>query len=65
MDNAWKHLALETLVTLAEMAPAMVRKEASQYIPVLIPLVLNMMTDLEDNPEWSVSDEIVEDDNER
>ncbi|KAK9504651.1 hypothetical protein O3M35_010937 [Rhynocoris fuscipes] len=64
MENSWKHLALEAIVTLAENAPAMVRKEASQYIPVLIPLVLNMMTDLDDSPEWSVSDEIVEEDNE-
>ncbi|KAF6207377.1 hypothetical protein GE061_018618 [Apolygus lucorum] len=63
MDNSWKHLALEMIVTLSETAPAMMRKEAGKYIPVLVPLVLTLMTDLDDDPEWSVSDEIVEDDN--
>ncbi|XP_014288134.1 importin-5 [Halyomorpha halys] len=62
-ENSWKHLALETIVTLSETAPAMMRKEAGHYIPVLIPIVLDLMTDLDDDPEWSVSDEIVEDDN--
>lgn len=63
MENSWKHLALETIVTLSETAAPMMRKEAGHYIPVLIPLVLNLMTDLEDDPEWSISDEIIEDDN--
>lgn len=52
-------------MTLSETAPAMMRKEAGHYIPVLIPIVLDLMTDLDDDPEWSVSDEIVEDDNDR
>lgn len=65
MENSWKHLALEAIVTLAETAAPMMRKEAGHYIPVLIPLVLNLMTDLEEDPEWSVSDEIIEDDSDR
>lgn len=43
----------------------MMRKEASKYIPVLVPLILKMMTDLEDDAEWSISDEITEEDNDR
>ncbi|XP_058063028.1 importin-5 [Anopheles bellator] len=62
MEDNLRHLALEMMVSLAENAPAMVRKRAEKYIAVLVPLVLQMMTDLEDNEEWSVSDKIAEDD---
>ncbi|XP_015121637.1 importin-5 [Diachasma alloeum] len=63
MGDSWKQLALEVLVTLSETAPAMVRKVGGKYIVALVPLVLKMMTDLEDDEEWSVSDEIIEEDN--
>lgn len=64
MDN-WRHLALEVMVTLSETASAMVRKHAGNYIVVLIQQVLQMMTQLDDIDDWSVSDEIAEDDNDR
>ncbi|XP_075236845.1 karyopherin beta 3 [Lycorma delicatula] len=63
IEDSWRHLALEVMVTLSETAPAMMRKEAGKYILVLVPFILKMMTDLDDDPEWSVSDEITEDDN--
>ncbi|XP_034952088.1 importin-5 [Chelonus insularis] len=63
MSDSWRQLALEVLVTLSETAPPMVRKVGGKYIAALVPLVLEMMTDLEDDEEWSFSDEIVEDDN--
>ena len=63
MGNSWRQLALEVLVTLAETAPAMVRKVGGKYIVTLVPLVLKMMTDLEEDEEWSFSDEIIEEDN--
>jgi len=59
-----KHLALEVLVTLAENASGMVRKNASKYIPLIVPQILAMMVDLEDDPEWSVQDEIEDEDEE-
>ena len=59
-----KHLALEVLVTLAENASGMVRKNAAKYIPLLVPQILAMMVDLEDDPEWSVQDEIEDEDEE-
>lgn len=62
IEDSWRHLALEVMVSLSENAAAMVRKRADKYIAALIPLVLQMMTDLEDDEEWSVSDEIDEDD---
>lgn len=52
-------------MTLAETAPAMLRKVGAKYIPILVPQVLKMMTDIEDNSDWSVSDEIIDDDNDR
>lgn len=62
VGNDWQHLALEVMVSLSENAPAMVRKRAEKYIAALIPLVLQMMTDLEDDDEWAVSEEIEDDD---
>uniref|UniRef100_A0A2M3ZYW0 Putative karyopherin importin beta 3 n=1 Tax=Anopheles triannulatus TaxID=58253 RepID=A0A2M3ZYW0_9DIPT len=62
MEDNLRHLALEMMVSLAENAPAMVRKRAEKYVAALVPLVLQMMTDLEDDDEWSVSDKITEDD---
>lgn len=63
MPDSWRQLALEVLVTLAETAPAMVRKGGEKYIISLVPLVLKMMTDLEEDEKWSFSDEIIEEDN--
>ncbi|XP_076750362.1 karyopherin beta 3 isoform X1 [Xylocopa sonorina] len=63
MADSWRQLALEVLVTLAETAPAMVRKVGGKYIVSLVPLVLKMMTDIEEDEKWSFSDEIIDDDN--
>ncbi|XP_054270328.1 importin-5 isoform X2 [Macrosteles quadrilineatus] len=61
--DSWRHLALEVIVTLTETAPAMMRREAPKYLAVLVPLILKMMTDLEDDDDWSVMDEISDEDN--
>ncbi|XP_078038874.1 karyopherin beta 3 [Augochlora pura] len=63
MPDSWRQLALEVLVTLSETAPAMVRKVGGKYLVSLVPLVLKMMTDIEEDKNWSFADEIVEDDN--
>lgn len=63
VEDSWRHLALEVMVSMSENAPAMVRKRAEKYVTALIPLVLLMMADLEDDDNWAVSDEINEDDN--
>lgn len=63
VEDAWRHLALEVLVSFAENAPAMVRKHAGKYIELLIPAVLTMMTDIEDDDNWATSDEVCDDDN--
>lgn len=63
VEDSWRHLVLEVMVSLAENAPAMVRKRAEKYVITLIPLVLQMMTDMEDDDDWATSDVVVEDDN--
>ncbi|GLV41396.1 Karyopherin beta 3 [Carabus blaptoides fortunei] len=61
--DGWRHMALEVMVTLAETAPGMVRKVADKYVVALVPLVLNMMTDIDEDNDWGTCDEIIEDDN--
>lgn len=61
-EDSWRHLVLEVMVSLAENAPAMVRKRAEKYIVALIPLVLQMMTELDEDDDWATSDVINEDD---
>ncbi|KAL1491195.1 hypothetical protein ABEB36_011831 [Hypothenemus hampei] len=61
--DSWRTLALEVMVTLAEMAPAMVRKNAAKYMEQLVPLILQFMADLEDEDNWAESDELLDEDN--
>lgn len=62
VEDSWRHLALEVLVSFAENAAPMVRKHASNYVEALIPLVLQMMTDIEHDDQWAVSDEVSDED---
>ncbi|XP_076311257.1 importin-5-like isoform X2 [Tachypleus tridentatus] len=62
-NDSWRHLALEIIVTLSETAPAVMRKLATKHIAQLVPLVFNMMIDLEDEDNWAFSEEILDDDN--
>ncbi|CAF1188329.1 unnamed protein product [Rotaria sp. Silwood1] len=59
-EESRRHLALEVLITLAETASGMVRKVAKKYMNRLVPQLLEMMVDLEDDPEWSTKDTIEE-----
>jgi len=63
LEDAWRHLALELTVTTAETAPAMVRKVVGTAVGPLVQACLEMMTDLEEEDDWAVSDEPQEDDN--
>ncbi|XP_013772605.1 importin-5-like [Limulus polyphemus] len=63
MNDSWRHLALEIIVTLSETAPAVMRKVATKHIAQLVPLVFNMMIDLEEEEDWAFSEEILDDDN--
>lgn len=58
-------MCLEVIVTLAETAPAMMRKESSKYISQLIIQVLELMASVDDDPDWSSQDDPEENDQER
>jgi len=66
-EDSIRQLALECVITLAETAPAMVRKQKTG-IPMMVEQMLALMVDLEDGDEalieWSVADESNEDDDE-
>jgi len=57
LENTWRQLALEAIVTLAESAGPMVRKRAADLIQKIVPEMLALMVDLEDDEEWCISDE--------
>ncbi|XP_066262018.1 importin-5 [Euwallacea similis] len=60
--DSWRTLGLEVMVTLAEVAPAMIRKMAGKYMEQLVPLILQFMADLEDEENWAESDEQLDED---
>lgn len=62
LEEAWRHLALELVVTTAETAPAMVRKVVGGSVGPVVQACLHLMTDLEDEEDWAVSDEPQEED---
>ncbi|CAF0719109.1 unnamed protein product [Adineta steineri] len=57
-EESRRHLALEVLVTLSETASAMVRKVAKKYMNRLVPQLLEMMVDLDDDAQWATNDTI-------
>jgi len=61
VSDQLRQLALEVVVTMSETAPAIVRK-SGKFIGLLVPQILALMVDLEDDPEWSVADDIEEED---
>lgn len=56
-----KNLALEIIVSMAEAAPASMRKRGAPYLGQIVTYLLLMMTEIEDDAEWSTTD-VVEDD---
>lgn len=51
------------MVTTAETASAMIRKQAGKYLEQLVPLILQVMADLEEEEGWAEADEILDEDN--
>lgn len=58
-------MCLEVVVTLAETAPAMMRKESSKYITQLVMQVLELMATVEDEDDWATEDDPGDVDQER
>ncbi|KAJ3226185.1 Importin-5 [Clydaea vesicula] len=61
LEAATKHSALELLLTIIELAPSSVEKYPTLY-QTLIPIVLQWIANVEDNPEWYTTNDL--DDNE-
>ncbi|KAK7090444.1 importin-5-like [Littorina saxatilis] len=61
LPDSWRQLGMEVIVTMSETAPAMVRKY-SKFIPLLVPQVLAMMVDLDEEDEWAFQDEVEDED---
>ncbi|KAF9578472.1 hypothetical protein BGW38_005703, partial [Lunasporangiospora selenospora] len=62
LEDRTRQSALELLLTLAECAPAMVRK-VPDYTTTIVPVALEMMTELEDDEDWYTTDDLDEGDN--
>ncbi|XP_054167473.1 importin-5-like [Oppia nitens] len=61
-SDSWRHLALEIIITFAENAPSTVRKRGQPYLSHIVSQLLLMMTDLEEDPNWALSDTTEEED---
>lgn len=58
LEEGTRHLAIEFVITLAEArerAPGMMRK-LPQFISRLFTILMNMLLDIEDVPEWHTAD---------
>ncbi|ONH94220.1 hypothetical protein PRUPE_7G004800 [Prunus persica] len=58
LEEGTRHLAIEFVITLAEArerAPGMMRK-LPQFIQRLFAILMNMLLDIEDEPEWHAAD---------
>ncbi|KAI7854692.1 armadillo-type protein, partial [Circinella umbellata] len=62
-EDRTRQTALELLLTLSEAAPAMVRK-LPNFAAEVIPVAMEMVTDIEDDEAWYTTDDLDEDDNE-
>ncbi|KAG2213565.1 hypothetical protein INT46_002271 [Mucor plumbeus] len=62
-DDRTRQTALELLLTLSEAAPPMARKTPN-FASEIIPVAMEMITDIEDDESWYTTDDLEEDDNE-
>ncbi|KAI9024505.1 hypothetical protein CLU79DRAFT_834266 [Phycomyces nitens] len=62
-EDRTRQTALELLLTLAEAAPGMVRK-VPNFASEIIPVAMEMTTDIEDDEDWYTTEDLTEDDNE-
>ncbi|XP_065887455.1 importin-5-like isoform X2 [Dysidea avara] len=60
-DDSWRQLGLEMVILLAENAPLKVKKQ-NKVLPLVVTQALKFMMDLEDDSDWSLSDESQDED---
>ena len=56
-DDRTRQTALELLLTLSEAAPPMARK-LPNFATEVIPVAMEMITDMEDDESWYTTDEV-------
>lgn len=61
LENSTRHLGLEFLLTLTEVKPAMLRK-FPKFVETVVPVVIGMMLELEDDPDWHTGNDQDDDD---
>ncbi|CAG8482986.1 1549_t:CDS:10, partial [Ambispora gerdemannii] len=62
LEDGTRQTALELLLTLSEASPSMMRK-TSDFCAHVIPIALEMMTELDDSEEWYTTEDLEDDDN--
>ncbi|KAI9179704.1 importin subunit beta-3 [Blastocladiella emersonii ATCC 22665] len=62
LDPDTRHAALELLLTLVDEAPAMVRKQTPDFCQAVVPVALDMMAQLDDEPAWHTTDSVEDED---
>ncbi|KAF9289191.1 hypothetical protein BGZ68_009889 [Mortierella alpina] len=60
LEDPTRQSALEFLLTLAECAPSLVRK-IPDFARAVVPVAMEMMTEMEDDDEWYSADDLDED----
>jgi len=58
IEDNWRHLGLEALVTLAETAPPMLRMHGKEFVPKIIEEMLGFMVDMEEDDQWAFRDDL-------
>lgn len=62
IEDNWRHLGLEALVTLAETAPPMLRIHGKEFISKIIDEMLKFMMDMEEDENWAFKDDLEDND---
>jgi importin-5 len=57
LEDGTRQTALELLLTLSESSPSMMRK-TPDFCSQIIPICLEMMTELDDAQEWFTTDDV-------
>ena len=57
LEDGTRQTALELLLTLSESSPSMMRK-AADFCSQVIPICLEMMTELDNAEEWYTTDDV-------
>jgi hypothetical protein len=63
-EDTVRQSALEVVVSLCESSPAMMRRQGAAYIAPLIEQCMTLMAEIEEDEEWYVTDQVMDDDDE-